>query len=984
MSGPVDNSQDSALEEALQQFVNSHLRGEEPDVDEFVARYPEFEDQLRKRIGKLRRIDTLLDSLVETDESDFADTATSPDLAGQKIGSFEIGEVIGRGGMGVVYLARDTKLDRSVAIKSMPAELQADSTAQMRFKREARLLASLNHPNIAVIHDIIEQDDNSGYLVLEYVPGQTLAERIAHRPLKLEDALSIGRQIAEALLGAYEQGVTHRDLKPGNIKITPEGRVKVLDFGLAKASETQDDKTDKTITQPGRIVGTPAYMSPEQARGNPTDHRTDIWSFGCVMYEMLTGRLPFEGETATDTVARVLERQPDWQALPRQTPANIRVMLRRCLEKKPRQRLQHIGDAVLEINETLNLPGAVPPVTTSSGSISPATDKRLLMGVIAACLVLVAMAASLTTWILKPSASPLSPPSVRFPITLPRSQQAAYSSPLLGKLALSPDGVRIAYIASENGVNHLFVRELDSEEARRISGTEDAHSPFFSPDGNWVAFFTEGRLKKVSLETGTVLDICFVSPVSHGGCWVGIDDTIYFTRGPSSGLSKVSAEGESAPILATDPNHADGQMLHTLPTVLPGEKDILFTIATSESLDKWRIALLSVETNNWRQLSLRGSNAHYVECGGAGYLVYAGLDSLLAVPFDLKHRRVTGSEVKVIEGVLTGTSAPFGLSANGTLVYASEGIEISKSILVWVDFQGKKEPLSLAPDTYAGPRLSPDGRQLAVIKVPTSATSDIFIGQLARPALTKITDNPGWDLWPVWGPVSMRITYGSARVDNNHIPSLFSVSADGSGEEPLVEGNPKEGCLPCSWSGDEQKLAFVSTSTDANEISSFDIGVLSMADGRQTRKFLATRYNEKMPAFHPGGDWIAYASDSSGQYEVYIRRYPSGEDRKQISFDRGDEPVWDPSGKMLYYRSGNTMKAVAIEIEPSFSIGEPNDLFIEWAERNNMVRNYDFDPVHRRFIMVKPLQDESAPMQINVVLNWFEELKRLVPSKKDH
>ncbi|MHC4540290.1 MAG: serine/threonine-protein kinase, partial [Planctomycetota bacterium] len=330
MAELTDDNQKRVLEEALQQFVNSQLRGEEPDIDELAKRYPEFEDQIRKRIGKLRRIDTLLDSLVQADESDFADTATGHDLAGKKIGSFEIGEIIGRGGMGVVYLARDTKLDRPVAIKSMPTELQANSTARMRFKREAKLLASLNHPNIAVIYDIIEQDDDSGYLVLEYIPGQTLTERIAHKPVKLEEALSIGQQIAEALQGAYEQGVAHRDLKPGNIKITPDGRVKVLDFGLAKASGTHDEKAESTITQAGRIVGTPAYMSPEQARGAPTDHRTDIWSFGCVAYEMLTGHLPFEGETATDTVARVLEREPDWQALPQETPANVRILLRRC------------------------------------------------------------------------------------------------------------------------------------------------------------------------------------------------------------------------------------------------------------------------------------------------------------------------------------------------------------------------------------------------------------------------------------------------------------------------------------------------------------------------------------------------------------------------------------------------------------------------------------------------------------------------------
>jgi serine/threonine-protein kinase len=627
----------------------------------------------------------------------------------------------------------------------------ANPKARSRFSREARLLASVNHPNIATIHEVLEEAEGLSYLILEYIPGQTLAQRIAKGPLKLEDALTIALQIAEAVAAAHEHDVIHRDLKPGNIKITPEGKVKVLDFGLAKAVGGRAADQQSTVTEPGRVIGTPAYMSPEQARGKPTDKRSDIWSFGCVLYEMLTATIPFRGETISDTLANILQSSPDWQTLPESTPANIRVLLRRCLEKEPQRRIQFIADAVLEINETLNLPGAVPPVTTSSASISPAADKRLLIGVMAACLVLVAMAASLATWILKPSASVLSPSPVRFPITLPQSQQAGYHDPLGGKLALSPDGKRVAYIASEDGTNQLFVRELDSIETRRISGTDDAHSPFFSPDGDWVAFFTEGRLKRVSLETGTVLDICFVSPVSHGGCWAGADNTIYFTGTPSSGLFNVSTEGESKPAAVTNPDYADGQALHTMPMVLPGGKDILFTIATDESSDKWRIALLSVETKKWRELNLRGSNAHYVEYGGGGYLVYAGLESLLAVPFDLKHRRVTGSEVKVIEGLSANASAQFSLSANGTLIYASEGMKASKSTLVWVDLQGKNEPLSLAPDMYAGPRLSPDGRQLAVVKVYAASASDIFIGQSTRPALTKITDNPFMGLMACMG-----------------------------------------------------------------------------------------------------------------------------------------------------------------------------------------------------------------------------------------
>lgn len=369
MAAQMNDNQAAILEEALTRFVNVSLRGEQPDIDEFAGQYPEYEAQLKERIQDLQEIDSLFDSLVRADESDFEDTITGHELVGRKVGSFEIVEMIGRGGMGVVYLARDTKLKRSVAIKSMPVELQADSTARTRFRREAELLASLNHPNIAVIHEIIEEE-KSGHLILEYVPGKTLAERIASEPLNLQEALSIGRQVAEAISAAHKKGVIHRDLKPGNIKITPEGKVKVLDFGLAKAIVSEGRSGETTVTLPGRVIGTPAYMSPEQACGKPTDKRSDIWSFGCLMYEMLTGHLPFEGETATEILARIIEREPDWEVLPQETPANIRALLRRCLEKDLRRRLRDIGDAAIEIKETFALPATAtaarptPPVRT--------------------------------------------------------------------------------------------------------------------------------------------------------------------------------------------------------------------------------------------------------------------------------------------------------------------------------------------------------------------------------------------------------------------------------------------------------------------------------------------------------------------------------------------------------------------------------------------------------------------------------------------
>jgi serine/threonine protein kinase len=343
MAGSVDENQENVIEEAARQFVDAKWQGREPDIEELVKKHPQLEHQIRQRIQDIKKIDTLFDSLVQTDKSDFEGAATGQDLIGRKLGGFEIVKVIGRGGMGVVYLAHDTKLDRSVAVKSIPAKLADDSTARMRFHREARLLASLNHPNIAVIHDIIEQEEDLSYLILEYVPGQTLAQRIAREPLKLEEALSVARQIAEAVSAAHDKGVIHRDLKPGNIKLAPDGRVKVLDFGLAKTSVT-------------------AYMSPEQARGNPTDHRTDIWSFGCIIYQMLTGHSPFESDTATDTLARIIERQPDWEVLPQDTPSNIRVLLRRCFEKEPDRRLGNIADAAIEISETLSKPQTAQPV----------------------------------------------------------------------------------------------------------------------------------------------------------------------------------------------------------------------------------------------------------------------------------------------------------------------------------------------------------------------------------------------------------------------------------------------------------------------------------------------------------------------------------------------------------------------------------------------------------------------------------------------
>jgi len=404
MATPDDNNRERSFNEAVRQFVEAQLSGYEPDIEEFVSKYPEFEHQIRQKIKEFQKVDSLFDTLIQADESDFEDTVTGRELVGRKVGTFEIVEMIGRGGMGVVYLARDTRLDRSVAIKGMPPGLIDDAIARTRFQREAKLLASLNHPNIAVIYDIIEQE-KLGYLVLEYVPGETLAERITKGPLKLEEALTVALQIAEAVAAAHEHDVIHRDLKPDNIKITPEGRVKVLDFGLAKASVGEGKSSETAVTQPGRVIGTPAYMSPEQACGKPTDKRSDIWSFGCLMYEMLTGHPPFESETATEILARIIEREPDWEMLPESTPVNIQVLLRRCLEKDPRRRLRDIGDASIEISETLSLPAA--PSVSVESEIAAKTKSRRMAMMIGAAIIIV-LSAVAVRFILERQARPSS------------------------------------------------------------------------------------------------------------------------------------------------------------------------------------------------------------------------------------------------------------------------------------------------------------------------------------------------------------------------------------------------------------------------------------------------------------------------------------------------------------------------------------------------------------------------------------------------
>jgi serine/threonine-protein kinase len=770
MTDSIDDKNEGIIKEAVQQFIDAKLRGEKPDIEEFVRQYPDLEHEIRESIQDAQRIDTLFDSLVQTDESDFVDISDEYDLVGKNIGSFEIKEIIGKGGMGVVYLARDTKLDRSVAVKSMPSELQASPIAQARFKREAKLLASLNHPNIAVIHEIVEED-KSGYLILEYIPGETLAERIAREPLNLEEALSIGQQIAEAVSAAHDKGVVHRDLKPGNIKITPDGRVKVLDFGLAKASITEGRSDEITVTQPGRIMGTPAYMSPEQARGKSTDKRSDIWSFGCIMYQMLTGKFLFEGETSTDTLARIIERQPDWEKLPQNTPMNIRLLLRRCLEKNPQQRLRDIGDAFIEIQETLNIPADVPPQTMTSQADRQPLGWPRLIAVMAVGVVMGGILISAGFWSLWSSES-IPKAGVRRLSVIPEAELGHNS------LALSPDGELLAYIAHGNdGRNRIYLRSMQAGEVTSIAGTEGAEHPFFSPDGQWIAFVDsfQGKLKKVSVNGGEPIALAECSNF-RGGTW-GTDDCIIFAPGLKSGLWRISATGkETQQLTHPDPNM--GEWGHSWPQVLPDGEHVLFTRLGEGS----QIEVYSLKTGRRRVLFEGGSYTRYLP---TGHIVYGHQETLYAVTCNLTKLQVGGSHVPVVQGVRTSMigSIPFTFSqADGSLAYIPLTVPNKKLEPVWVTENGKTSSLGMTKRNYHSVSISPDGAY-AAFRVPPlyENVGDLWIYDLEHRTEIRIARDISMST-PVWTPDSKELIYmtynpwglSRVKIDGTEEPKLIA------------------------------------------------------------------------------------------------------------------------------------------------------------------------------------------------------------------
>ncbi len=886
--------------------------------------------------------------------------------SGSRLGPYEILSLIGAGGMGEVYKARDKKLGREVAIKVLPEAFSQDKERLVRFEREARLLASLNHPNIATIHDL-EESDGVRFLVLEFVPGETLAERIAKGPIPVDEALSLFKQIAEGLEAAHEKGVIHRDLKPANIKTPPEGKIKILDFGLAKAMAgevpaqglSESPTMTRVATEAGILLGTAPYMSPEQARGKAVDKRADIWAFGCCLYEALTGKSAFLGETVSDTIAKIIERDPEWERLPQVTPASIQRLLRRCLQKDQNRRLRDVWDARSEIEESLN----VPFEPSSAGAAPDAKVRRRTFPILLAALI-ASIATAVAFWLFTPPTAPAQKPVTRSAIRLQTGDELVIDS-YRATIAISPDGRYITYLASRDDSSQLFLKAMDELEGKPIEGTEGARIPFFSPDSQWVGFWADGKLMKVSTRGGPPTTIAAMIITPHAAGW-GPDGTIVLTGTGGDGISQISDDAGEPKVL-TAPVREQGEKTHRFSEVLPGGKGVLFTLVTGDidSFDDASIAVLSLENGEYHIIIEGGTSARYVN---TGHLVYARGGSLLAVPFDLDDLQVKGSPVPVVQGVNMNPgwgTADFCISADGSLLYAPGDSWVPKHQVVWVDRKGRSQPLIEEQRAYYDPRLSPDGRFLAL--TIEAANSNVWVYDLTRHTLTRLTF--GFDnSFPVWTPDSHRVAFISTRAG---IWNIFWQAADGSDRpERLTSSGYSQ--TTTSWSPDGKILAFDETHPETDD----DISVLSLDGDRTPDLFLQTNFDEQYGMYSPNGRWIVYESDESGHYEVYVRPFPSAKSKKQVSTIGGRYAVWNPNGKELFYRHGDKMMVVDVETEGELRLGEPKLLF----EKSLANPEYDVAPDGQRFVMIEQDQSQPAPTELILVQNWGEELKRLAPT----
>jgi serine/threonine-protein kinase len=921
-------------------------------------------------------------------------------VIGQRVGSYTIIEKLGEGGMGVVYRATDSRLHRDVALKFLPETLAKDAQIMGRFEREAQVLASLNHPNIASIYGL-EESAGQRALVMELVPGEELAARITRGPIALEEALRIALLIAEALEAAHDKGIIHRDLKPANIKLAMGAdtlvvpRVKILDFGLAKALQgdpaatgvpdmTRSPTLSVAATQAGMILGTAGYMSPEQARGLPADRRADIWSFGVILYEMVSGRRAFAGDTVTDTLAKVIEREPDWSALPATTPPAIKGLLERCLVKSPRQRLQAIGDARLVLEETLA--GLARPPSRATDSPAPPIEvpraregaiRKLgfaLWGLVTAGALIWAAVATFSTG----AGDSKAPPPLQVEVSIDDTLERNLGSTVV----FSPDGKRIAYIGGESEHQTLYLRELDQLGSRKLTSDpmpgNNPYHPFFSPDGGWIGYVTTSELFKVQVTGGTPVRICGVSR-SRGATWLP-DDTIVIASTSAGGLSRVSASGGELTAL-TQLDASRGEGTHRWPQALPGGGRVLFTVSAAPSeFDDATLEVLTVASGERKVVYRGGSYGRY---SPTGHLIFVKDDTLFAVRLDLDRLEVEGTPVPVLQDLAVGPTegaAQFDFSAGGMLAYVDAEHQIPTFPIVSVDRQGRTETLWADEGTYTSPRLSPDGRKLA-LTVLRDGNWDVWVHDLERGVATRLTFDEGIESEQIWSPDGASLILSS---DRDGADSLYRRRADGSGElERLTKAEKYQWAN--SWSRDGRYVAYIEGDTQ------YDIGYLDLETGKTT-EILGAESGDGFPDFSPDGRWMTYSSDESGNVEIYVRPFPSGEGKWQVSEAGGANPRWSRKGDEIYWRTDTGIEAVTVDLSGgTFRAEKPRRLF-EGAFQGGMsgmslgglvFSDYDVSPDGQRFVMFPAPRGAVKPHDhITLVTRWFDDLERLAKAAK--
>jgi eukaryotic-like serine/threonine-protein kinase len=890
--------------------------------------------------------------------------------------------------MGEVYQAHDSRLGRSVAVKMLPDAFAQDPERISRLEREAKLLASLNHPNIAALYGM-DEADGTHFLIMELVEGETLAERIQRGPIPAEEAFRIAHQIAGALEAAHEQGVIHRDLKPANVKITPDGKVKVLDFGLAKAIEVTPAPANSNsptlsalATNIGIILGTAGYMSPEQARGHAVDQRSDVFSFGCVLYEMLTGRQPFPGETVTDIIASVVARDPDWRAIPSNLHPKAEELIRRCLAKNRKDRYHAIADVRVELEAILADPHGL-KFQMPRGVDQRPLWRRVTPFAITA-VVAAAMAFAVALVMMRPGPS-LSPIVARFPFVLPEDQVLPNGARNL--IAISPDGSNIVYLAS----GQLQLKTMGELQARPIAGTagQSLGQPFFSPDGRWVGFFTvtDGKLKKIALTGGAAVTISDLSglPDVAGGVlsesW-GPDDQILI--GWPGAILRVSANGGKPEKLIT---LKDGEAAHG-PQLLPGGDAVLFTLGPVgggvAGWDKAQIVVQSLKSGERKVLVEGGSDGRY---SPTGHIVYTLGTTLLAVPFDLNKLEVTGGPAPIVEGVRRatvtnngGASAHFAFSANGSMAFVPSGTAtgIQAFTVALVDRTGARKQLDIPPRPYNTLRVSPDGKQLA-LSTDDGSEGVIWVYGLDGTAPFRRLTFDGRNSNPIWTKDGRELVFTSERQAD---VALFRQAADGSGSaQRLFRPDSAVRLSSQSWSPDGKTLIFILNPGAA-------LGTVMMFSPGSSEKAMPLIARGGELNLSPDGRWLAYQSNESGRMEVYIQPFPTTGAKYQVTIGGGSNPLWSPDGKQLFHLSDSgalrQVFAMDIQTQPNLVVGKTTSLPIQVLQVGGP-RGYDITPDGKYFVVLSRQsqtgQTKPRPEQINVTLNWFEELKQRVPVK---